>query len=218
MTVTSYRIMFFDFDGVISDSLNICMEEINNLSMQMFPQIPAVHSKDDMVVVYGERLRDSLKRFGLSDGQSRLFFDLHSKAMARRKSEIYPFEKMVRTLSDIPLRKVIVTSSYSTAVYEILSKCYHFREDSFQMVLGREVKLNKSQKIRKAIQFFEATYEEALYLGDLVSDIIYCRDIPIDIAAVGYGYHPPEYLQRFHPTFLLKSEDEVESFLYKLID
>ena len=136
--------------------------------------------------------------------------------MAQRKSEIFPFEKMVRTLSETPLTKVIITSSYSTAVYEILSKCYHFREDSFQMVLGREVGLNKSQKIKKAIQFFETTCEKSLYLGDLVSDITYCRDVPIDIASVGYGYHPPEYLQRFHPTFLLESQDDAVSFLQKL--
>ncbi|MBL6987350.1 MAG: hypothetical protein ISR72_10000 [Methylobacter sp.] len=44
---------------------------------------------------------------------------------------------------------------------------------------------------------------EAIYFGDMVSDILYCRGVPIRIAAVGYGYQPMDYLSAFDPDHIL---------------
>ena len=69
----SYRLLFLDFDGVISDSVNICMEEINRLR-EKFPSIPEVRTREDMTNVYSVELRHSLYPFGLNDEETREFF------------------------------------------------------------------------------------------------------------------------------------------------
>ncbi len=210
-----YRVLFLDFDGVISDSMNICMEEINRLRKQ-FPTIPEVKTQEDMASVYSVELRHSLYPFGLNDEQTRGFFDQHSKAMSQRATEVEPFRRVVQALAFCGLPKVIITSSYSEAVYAILRKCEEFDDGFVQGVYGREQHKTKTEKIRHALGLFRADTTEALYVGDLASDVLYCRDVPIDIACVGYGYHPANYLKKFSPTCILETVEDFVVFLQSL--
>lgn len=206
------RMLILDFDGVISDSFNVCKEEINRL-VSSFPSIPYVETQDDMTTLYSVELRHSLYRFGLDDELTKNFFDQHSEAMKRRAKEVEPFHDVVRALSLCEIPKVIVTSSYSVAVYDILQKCRDFDSNLVQAVYGREQRKTKTEKIRNALGTFEVDMTEALYVGDLASDILYCKDVPINIASVGYGYHPSWYLQNFSPERILKSVEDFVEFL-----
>ena len=210
-----YRLLFLDFDGVISNSLQICMEEINRLR-EKFPTIPEVRTHEDMARVYSVELRHSLYPFGLSDEETRKFFDCHSSAMNQRAAEVEPFHEAVRALSRCMLPKIIITSSYSEAVYAILRKCEEFDEDFVQGVYGREHRKTKTEKIRSALALYNADVTEALYIGDLASDVLYCRDVPVDIACVGYGYHPSSYLKKFSPEYIIETLEDFVEFLQGL--
>ncbi len=210
-----YRLLFLDFDGVISDSMRICMEEINRLRRK-FPTIPEVRTREDMARVYSVELRHSLYPFGLNDEETREFFDCHSSAMNQRATEVKPFHEAMRALSRCSLPKIIITSSYSEAVYTILRKCEEFDETFVQGVYGREHRKTKTEKIRSALALFNAEVSEALYVGDLASDVLYCRDVPVDIACVGYGYHPSSYLKKFSPEYILETVEDFTEFLQSL--
>ncbi len=210
-----YNLLFFDFDGVISNSLRICMEEINRLR-EKFPAIPEVRTREDMARVYSVELRHSLYPFGLNDEETREFFDCHSSAMNQRAAEVEPFHEAVRALAHCSLPKIIITSSYSEAVYTILRKCEEFDETFVQGVYGREHRRTKTEKIRSALELFNAEVSEALYIGDLASDVLYCRDVPVDIACVGYGYHPSSYLKKFSPEYILETVEDFAKFLQSL--
>lgn len=210
-----YRLLFLDFDGVISDSMSICMEEINRLR-EYFPTIPEVRTREDMTRIYSVELRRSLYPFGLDDKQTQEFFDRHSSAMKQRATEVEPFRKVVYALSLCSLPKIIITSSYSEAVYTILQKCEEFHESFVQGVYGREQHKTKTEKIRSALALFNTDITEALYVGDLASDVLYCRDVPMDIACVGYGYHPSSYLKKFSPECILETVRDFTEFLQRL--
>ncbi|MEK7631005.1 MAG: HAD hydrolase-like protein [Patescibacteria group bacterium] len=210
-----YRLLFLDFDGVISNSLQICMEEINRLR-EKFPTIPEVRTREDMTRVYGVELRYSLYPFGLNEEETGIFFDRHSGAMNQRATEVEPFHQVVRALSCCSLPKIIITSSYSEAVYAILRKCEEFDENFVQGVYGREHRKTKTEKIRSALALYNADVTETLYIGDLASDVLYCRDVPVDIACVGYGYHPPSYLKKFSPKCILETAEDFAEFLQGL--
>lgn len=214
--MNEYQLLCLDFDGVISNSLAICMEEINRLRLLSFPTIPEVKNKDDMSKVYSVELRHSLYPFGLNDSQTREFFDQHSIAMNSRAAHVEPFYDVVQALSYSNVPKIIITSSYSDAVYAILRKCEVFHNNFIQGVYGREQGMTKTEKIRYALDLFNVDMKDALYIGDLASDVLYCRDVPIDIACVGYGYHPSSYLRKFSPKYILETVDDFVSFLQNL--
>src|SRR3989338_8018679 len=150
-----YRLLFLDFDGVISNSLQVCMEEINRLRAR-FPLIPEVRTNEDMARVYSVELRHSLYPFGISDEETREFFDCHSSAMNQRAAEVEPFHEAVRALANCTLPKIIITSSYSEAVFAVLRRCREFDETFVQGVYGREHHRTKTEKIRSALALFNA--------------------------------------------------------------
>jgi len=211
-----YSVLLLDFDGVLSDSLLVCMREFNRIVEEWFPTIPKVFSQSDMTGVYSVQLRHSLYPFGLDDAETKQFFRLHSLAMSKCSAEVEPFKKVVKGLTKCKLPKAIITSSYSPAVVSVLTKSLDYDDELINLIVGREMQATKTEKIRLVLEQYRTDMNRALYVGDMVSDILYCRDVPIDIASVGYGYHPAEYLRKFDPTYILETEDNFVEFLAEL--
>lgn len=208
-----YKILMFDFDGVLADSLEPCMTEINRLVRSDFPALPVVSTQHDMANIYSTQLRHSLQRFGLSDQESADFFDQHTHAMLKHVTKIEPFYDVINALQKCPVPVVIITSSHTDAVTTILDKTDSRSRQKFDHILGFEHPGGKIEKIQQILKEYKLEASEGLYIGDMASDILYCREVPVDVAAVGYGYHPAEYLQQFNPEHLLKSPDDLIIFL-----
>ncbi len=207
--------ILFDFDGVLCDSLAAAMDAFNAIRNKHFPEarIPEVSSPQDMTVVYSGSLRTCFHRW-LSEQNAKRFFDLHSAQMKAVADTLKPFPGVGRLLGRLaPQRCSIVTSAYSPAVRTVLAKDPAYTENAIYQIAGRELRRKKSDKINAILGSLNLTPDEALYVGDLESDILYCRDVPIDIIAVGYGYHPASYLSSKTPTHLVNSVDELEHLL-----
>lgn len=201
--------IILDFDGVLSDSLAVACEELNAISAQFYPVIPRAESAEDMARVYCGPLQTSLRRFGLSDAETKDFFDKHSAAMQARASAVKPFDDVVRVVAELPWQTCsIVTSSYSSAVREILAKSPNYKEGMFRYISGRELRQPKCKKITAILDAVGISSGQALHVGDTVSDLIYSRSVPIPFCAVGWGYHPLPYLRAFDPDFAVASAKE----------
>jgi phosphoglycolate phosphatase-like HAD superfamily hydrolase len=205
-----YEHVIFDFDGVLCDSLTMAIAEFNDIRDRSFPAVPRVSGRDDMVKVYGGSLRTSLSEW-LDPTEHRRFFDLHSAAMAALTDELAPFEGVEEMLAALPANSAsIVTSAYSAAVISVLGtdgKLPH----SIYAVIGRETGQTKTEKLQDLTRRLEISPADCLYVGDLESDAIYCRAVPIDILAVTYGYHPRWHLEKTDAVGLVDSVAELRS-------
>ena len=83
----------------------------------------------------------------------------------------------------------------------------------FDEVYGREIQGSKIEKINNILCKYGLKKCEVLYVGDTVSDILTCKEIGIDIVAVGYGFHPYEYLLNFAPDYIVRDENELINLL-----
>lgn len=209
----TYKHLAFDFDGVLADSAAICADEINRLRKH-YPEIPSVHSQEDFAFIYPGPLRTSLRRFGLSDRKVGDFFDRHSARMMLRSREIEPFESVAKMLSEIdPDHFTIVTSSYSATVRNVLSRCIPNRLMENISILGRELKMKKSDKFREIMLTKNVNSTDILKVGDMVSDVLYATDAGIDCAVVGWGYHPLRYLKAFDAQHFLASPRDLKELI-----
>lgn len=211
--MTRYRHVAFDFDGVVADSAAVCADEINRLR-QHFPTIPEVHSQDDFAFIYPGPLRTSLRRFGLSDTGVSDFFDRHSARMLSRARELKPFVSVAKILADIdPASFTIVTSSYSATVRDVLSRSLPSGSVDKISILGRELKMKKSEKFKHIMTEKDLRPAQLLKIGDMVSDVLYAADAGIDCAAVGWGYHPLRYLKAFDARHFVSSPGDLRKLL-----
>lgn len=212
----SYKHFIFDFDGVISDSCDLAIEKFNEIREEFYLQLPKIETKNDMTVVYAGPLKSCLNTWIGQEG-TKSFFNHHSIRMQEVSETIYPFPGIIQILNSLGEKKVsIVTSSYNIAVKNILSKDKSFNENVIYKIAGRELQQTKTEKIINILSEIGLTKEEVIYVGDLESDILYCRDVPIDIISVGYGYHSPEYLQNLKPTYFAGSISELGNLLNKM--
>jgi phosphoglycolate phosphatase-like HAD superfamily hydrolase len=212
----TYKHFIFDFDGVVCDSLSLAIEKFNEIRQFHFPQLPIIKSKEDMILVFGGPLKKSLNRWIEQEGTS-TFFNLHSAKMNENRQVLIPFIGIIEVLNSLGTGNVsIVTSSYSEAVEFILKKDSNYKKEIFYKIAGRELHQSKTEKISNILSELQISKEDAIYIGDLESDILYCRDVPIDIISVGYGYHPMQYLLQFKPTYIAPSITDLKSLINKI--
>ncbi len=212
-----YRHVFFDFDGVICDSLRLAIEVFNHVRTAHFPTLPKVLTRGDMTIVYAGSLRTCLHQW-LSPSDARRFFDLHSDAMATRAVELLTFPGIGNLLNELDDRTAsIVTSAYSKAIRSIISASSSFDPAHLFAISGRELRQKKSDKILQILDELRLDAAQALYVGDLESDIMYCREIQMDIVAVGYGYHPAEYLADKGADYLVGSVEGLATLLNQIV-
>jgi phosphoglycolate phosphatase len=206
-----YRHLFFDFDGVLCDSLQAAMRAFNELR-GTFPALPEVASRDDMVTVYGGSLRTCLSAW-LGPATHKAFFDAHSAMMMAARHEVCLYPDIDRLLRCLPAKRCsIVTSAYTEHVRALLLACKPpIDPGQFFAIAGREQRRSKADKLRVIVSELELAPEDCVYVGDLESDILYCKELSMDVAVVTYGYHPKWHLEKCAPTFLLDSVEELQS-------
>ena len=213
----SVRHVLFDFDGVICDSLDTAIEAFNSIRAEHYPQLPEVEGKEGMTEVYAGSLRTCLHKW-LSPEDARRFFDLHSAHMSSVAHTLSTFPGIGHVLSSLGSQAFsIVTSAYSEAVRAVLSSDPDYNDGALYEIAGRELRQPKTEKIQAILAGLGVSSEDAVYVGDLESDILYCRDVPIDIIAVGYGYHPSSYLADKSPTHLVDSVEGLGTLLMQML-
>lgn len=210
----SAPVFIFDADGVLLDSLAHACHAFNRIAGEHFPELPQVATKDDMAHVYPGPLKSSLRRFGLSQERVKTFFELHTEAMREVAAEVAPFEQVLEGVCRFAYgRSAIVSSAFNETILATCSRSSAYKHGMFTHIRGRESGKDKAQKIREVISDLGAAQDSVIYIGDMVSDILYCRSIPVQVASVGYGYHPSSYLAAFDPDFLLPDEKSLVVFL-----
>jgi phosphoglycolate phosphatase-like HAD superfamily hydrolase len=188
---------FFDFDGVLCDSLAFCREEYQRLRDTQFPSLPPLNGCEQMDVVFDGPLKTCLHRW-LSQQESRVFFDNHSRAMERHSGALRPYAGVRELLRGMPEQSIsIVSSAYGSAIKRVLQEERGGLPASIATMDGRDSNKNKTEKIRTSLERMQKSLSEAVYVGDMYSDLLYCEDVPIDCMLVTYGYQSRGYLSQF---------------------
>lgn len=207
-------VYIFDADGVLLDSLGQACETFNRIARAQFPELPHVATRDDMAHVYPGPLKSSLRRFGLSREQVKQFFELHTSAMRNIAHTVNPFDDVLQAIHQFAYgRCAIVSSAFNETIESSLKRSRVYEVGMFTHIRGREDGKDKAAKIQEVLTALGADVDNAIYVGDMVSDILYCRSVPIKVAAVGYGYHPENYLLAFDPDKLLPNSQSLRDFL-----
>jgi len=208
-----YRHVFLDFDGVLCDSLSVAMREFNALRAQ-FPALPAVSTRDDMVAVYGGSLKTCLLAW-LSESEHVEFFRAHADRMAATQDELSLFSGVPALMRKLrPAGASLITSAYGDHV-----RCVFKRRapdvdlGRLHAVAGKDSPGDKAEKIKRLAAEVKIPLRHCLYVGDLESDLLYCRKVPIDVALVTYGYHPRWHLEQQSATYLADSVEELADLL-----
>ena len=204
------KVVIFDFDGTIANTLDSIIEIMNNLSDEFgFRKI-----KDgDVEYLRGKKPREILKHLGIS--LFKLPFVVR-KARRQINSHIALLSPSVDLLPTLKLLKQnncqigIVT----TNIEENVRKFLHAHNlDQFDIFYTTKKVFGKDKTISKIIRDIKIEKSNVYFIGDEIRDIEAGKKAGVRTIAVSWGYNTGEALRKERPDYLVNSTSELEEII-----
>ncbi|MGE5655371.1 MAG: HAD-IA family hydrolase [Actinomycetota bacterium] len=205
------KLIIFDFDGTLADTLNAVLSITNRLSEE-FGYSPA--TQQELAQIRELNSWEIVQRSGIS--VFKLPF-LVGKVRAELKNEIqevslFPgIQEMLIELKNQGYNLGIVTSNSQENVLALMEK--NGLQGIFNFIYSGTTLFGK-HKILKTIMKQEAvTSGEVVYVGDETRDIDAAKQAAVKVIAVGWGFNAKAALAEHHPDYLIERPEELIEIL-----
>ena len=205
----------FDFDGVIADSLDVCLSTVKLIAREF--NLNADVISDDIWEVINNVTFDSLGRYlGLDEIESLRFADKVLQRMIENRAANL-FNGMPALLSELALTGVvcILSASHRIAIERSLNEVniHHVISDIF----GGETRGSKAEKLKILQDRYGVEPCACWMIGDAASDIAAARDAGCNSIAVGWGWQSRERLKFASPDAFVDSVPALHDFLTAVV-
>ena len=206
------KTVIFDLDGTIADTLPLC---ISAFKKSIEPLLARDVSEEEIIATFGPS----------EEGTIRKLIPLHEKigveAYLKHYEQLHytcpaPFpgvKELLELLNQKGLQLAMVTGKgiHST---KLSLKQFGLAQYFDVLETGSPNGPNKVNGIRSVINRLKVDIHESLYIGDAPSDIVYCQEIGIPIAAAAWASTADaEELERLNPNWLFRSVDEFSKWI-----
>lgn len=197
--------IFFDFDGVLCDSLNMFIKAYPLVQKKL--NLPPM----DLEGLKTRPLSELCKEHKIYWWkQLRLVLEMRREAKFAL-GELHGFPGMKEVILELKHKKIhlnILTSNDQNNVEKFLKK---FGMHHFDSIYSSWSIFGKHTKMKKILRKKKLKASEVIYVGDEVRDIVAMKKINVPIIAVSWGWNSEELLSRHHPTVLVRSPSELAS-------
>lgn len=209
------RVVIFDFDGTIADTLNSIIEIMNNLADEYgFRKI----QDEEIQLLRGKRPREILSHLGIS------LFKLPFVIRKTRRKINSHIESLSPSVDLLPTLKILKKNNcqigiVTTNIEENVRKFLHANNlDQFDLFYSTKKVFGKDKTISKILKDLNLEKSNLYFIGDEVRDIEAGKKAGVKTIAVSWGYNTPEALKRENPDFLVNSPQEIETIILKNLD
>jgi phosphoglycolate phosphatase len=205
-----YRFLIFDFDGTLADSFPIFLENIGEVMTRF--GLPPIDEKS-LEELRGRSAKEIMDHLGLPAWKLPLLAREMRKRFAANatRTSLFPgIPGMLRQLTEAGCTLAIVSSNSEANIRAILGA-----ESELISVYACGASLfGKSSKFRRVLKKTGIPAAQTLAIGDELRDIDAAREIPIDFAAVCWGYTRASALEARSPKFIVHSVEEIARLLF----
>ncbi|MDZ4165980.1 MAG: HAD family hydrolase [Smithellaceae bacterium] len=201
------KLLLFDFDGVLVDSLEIYAKSM--IATLEIMGKPIIKNREDYLALFEENLYAALERRGLDLGE---FFTASSRILEEIDYlALQPFFPLIPVLKKLQEEhSLLVISSNSTEVIRNTLTRHDFA-DCFRDILGADRGLGKKEKIEQVMARENMPRERTYYIGDTTGDIREAKQAGVRTVAAAWGWHGRERLAAAGPDYLLDCPQELLS-------
>lgn len=183
------KAVIFDFDGTLANTLPLCYESFRGAVKELVGREP---SNEEIEQCFGPDDLGVIRLLipqhpELHEKGRELFLQYYATRHTELADKAYPgVEKVLKALIDKGIRIAMVTGKAKEST-EISLKHYGLESYFSRIGTGSPDGGIKPQKIKEVLREMGLSASEALYVGDALSDIDACKQVPIRIASVGWG-------------------------------
>jgi phosphoglycolate phosphatase len=201
-----YRLVIFDFDGTLADSLPWFLRSIDSVADRFrFRRL----GDGDVELLRGRGAREIIRYLGIPAWKLPFIARHMRRLKARDRDEVSLFpgvDSLLEHLSATGVRLALVSSNASGNVRHILGPANSARIQHWEC--GTSI-FGKKRRFRRVLRRAGVRPEEALCVGDEIRDAEAARAAGIPFGAVAWGYSTAEALRRTRPAALFTRMEEI---------
>ncbi|MEP3479697.1 MAG: HAD-IA family hydrolase [Fuerstiella sp.] len=193
----NYRLLIWDFDGTLVDSLEIALEVYRKLQASF--DLPPI---DDPEAVRDLSLTQFLSQFEIPVRRVPFLFTAFLREFRSRLDSVTLHDGIRDVLQGLHaegVRHAVISSNSKANIQQCLKS--HQLDGLFDFVIGTSRVHGKQRRITKALKSVRQSAKNVLYVGDEVRDVEACREIPLDVVAVEWGLNTAKALRESGPTY-----------------
>lgn len=208
------KVVIFDFDGTIADTLNVGIEMYNEFAPLLNCR---VLNNEDLEDLRCKRPQEFLNEYGITRLKLSFLLFFARKKLKSRINQIRPIAGIEEVLRMMSGRKEIelgvLTSNSKENVYLFLRN--NNLEDLFDFVYSYRSVFGKSRVIENMLRDREYSREHVVYIGDETRDIEAARKSRVSIISVGWGFNHSSVLRTLNPDYIAEEPRELFDCLFK---
>jgi phosphoglycolate phosphatase len=191
------KVIIFDFDGVIVDSLDLSLA----INRELMPDLEQSEwERWNEGNVYKE-----IRKEHANDKSADFFFDKYNEQVIG----IMPTQGMPEVIKELSKKYILVIISSGTqkAINAYLKKyglIQHFND-----ILGRETHHSKVDKFHIILEKYHIQPQETLIITDTVGDIKEANEVGVKSIGVVWGIHNASKLKEANPHFIAMKPSEI---------
>lgn len=198
------RVIIFDYDGVIIDSLAVVLTIFETIGKKYTLKIT---SQKELEAVFDTNFYEGLKRHGLPDTRLQEFLSEFTAEIMKKQKQIRLFEGVKECIATLSKKNklMIVTSNLTDIVTLFLDQQ---RMNLFEEILGADNHTSKVQKILSIKKKYPGF--KYFYVGDTMGDIKEGKQAGVQTIATTWGYHNRTKLQGQKPDYIVDSPSQLQ--------
>ncbi|MBU1143549.1 MAG: HAD hydrolase-like protein [Firmicutes bacterium] len=202
------NMIIFDFDGTISNSVDIVYRVYEKLATEYgFKHFTHEEIHELKMLSIHERL----KKHHVSIFQLPKLARKTRKIVSELIEETYPFEGIKDLLELLKEKGLILSIVSSNSKKNIESFIRNHGLIEFDYIYGKASFFGKERLIRKLLK--KEKDAKAIYVGDELRDIVSAKEVPIDIISVTWGFDDITLLEAEEPTYITTSIEGLKDLL-----
>lgn len=208
------KVVFFDFDGTIADTLNVVVSITNRLALE-FGHKPI--QPEELAKIKKFSSRQIIKYSGISILKVPF---LLARVRAELRKEIETVETfpelkavLIELRNQVDTLGILSSNSQDNIVAFLSANNLH---NLFDFVYTEAPLFSKSRIINKILKQTNVKPEESIYVGDETRDIEAAKRSHIKAIAVSWGFNSKEILAQQSPDFLIHKPSELIDIILNL--
>ena len=203
------KMIIFDFDGTISNSVDIVYRVYEKLANEYgFRHFTHEEIHELKMLSIHERL----KKHHVSIFQLPKLARKTRRIVSELIDETYPFEGIKELLELLKENGYILAIVSSNSKKNIESFFENHGLPTFDYVYGKASFFGKERLISKLLK--KEKDATSVYVGDELRDIVSAKEVPIPIVSVTWGFDDITLLEAEEPDFIATSVDGLKNLLF----
>lgn len=210
------KLVFFDFDGTIADTLNVLLNITNRLAVEFGHK---TIDQEELAQIKNLSSREIIKYSGISLLKFPLLLAKIKSELSSEIGKVEAFPEIEAALIELRKRvdKIVILSSNSQENIWAFLEANNLQK-RFDFIYTEAAIFSKSKVINKILKLENIKPEESIYVGDETRDIEAAKRSQVKAIAVSWGFNSKEVLAQQNPDFLIHQPKELIDIIKSLQD